>query len=32
MNDQWECDCKEGAIFATEAEYDTHLETHDTKA
>jgi hypothetical protein len=30
MTNEWECDCKEGAVFATEAEYDTHLETHDT--
>jgi hypothetical protein len=28
MTNEWECDCKEGAVFATEAEYDAHLETH----
>ena len=29
MTDEWECDCKEGAIFATEKEYDLHMETHE---
>ena len=28
MSDEWACDCKEDAVFATEAEYDAHLETH----
>ena len=28
MEDKWECDCKEYAVFETEAEYDAHLETH----
>jgi len=30
MSIDWECDCKEGAVFVTEAEYDAHLETHES--
>lgn len=25
MSDEWECEC--AAVFATESEYDTHIET-----
>jgi hypothetical protein len=31
MNEEWECDCKEDAVFSTEEEYDLHLETHETE-